>query len=666
VSDDQSLEPSRSAVVLTRAAALLLFVFGVFPLANTLSAGEAVPWYRHALLVWILVGGTLLLLLSLVARVRTAQLEALWLRVSGAANSVPWSVFVGAFAVLAFGLCAWLAVYCFGRQPHSADEVAQLFHAKILLNGQLTLPPDPNPEFFQMDVVISGTRWYSQFPIGGPAILAIGQLFHAAWLLNPLLIGLSLVSTAAFARRIYGDAFSRAVAVLFALCPFALMSGASFMNHVPTMWLVSVATWQLAKWSQATSQRKVIQSAACIGLAMGVAFTVRPLDALAAAAVIGAVQVSMLPGAPERMRSMMVVIIAGLIPVAILFAVNARTNGAPTTLGYEVLYGNAHRLGFHADPFGSLHTVTRGLRFASKYLLQLNVLLFEWPVPAVAIMILGLVLLKRPSRWDLLVIGMLFAEAGAYVFYWHDGIFRGPRFLFAALPAIIILTARAPFLLVERLSGSARVVAAWALPVFVLFAWSASFTGDSVPGRIRQYRSASPVTRVDPDSLARANNLHNALVLINEGSEARNLHLLWSLGMSRGDASRLMVSASSCAVRQAIDAEERITPPNLQGRRDRLIRAALSVDPRIPEPAACASDEQHDAQGTAPFSPFFAANEIDQKGRIAGDVIYALDLGPRNSLLRERFGNRTWYSFGARRIGNTTSLALTRIPVPAN
>ena len=57
MSDDQALQPARSAVVLTWTAALSLFVLGVYPLANTLSAGQAVPWYRHALLVWILIGG---------------------------------------------------------------------------------------------------------------------------------------------------------------------------------------------------------------------------------------------------------------------------------------------------------------------------------------------------------------------------------------------------------------------------------------------------------------------------------------------------------------------------------------------------------------------------------------------------------------------------------
>jgi hypothetical protein len=644
---------NRSAAVTMRTAALLLFALGLFPLANVLTNSAALPWYRHALLVWILIGGTLLLLLTLMAKLFGPAMESAWSRVTASTMHVPWPIFVGACAVAAFALSALLAVFCFGRQPHNADEVAQLFHAKILLTGHLTLPLDPNPEFFEMDQMIDRGRWYSQFPIGGPAFLAVGMLLRAAWLLNPALIALSLVSTAAFARRTYGEPTARAVSLLFALCPFALFMGASFMNHVPTMWLVSVAMWQLARWYDAPTQRDALVSATLIGLTLGVAFAVRPLDAIAAAIVIGALQLAALARTPKRLATLVAQVAAGIVPATIVLVVNAHTNGSPFTLGYEILYGTAHQLGFHVDPYGTMHTPLRALTFASKYLLQLNVLLFEWPLPAVGIIIAGLLATRSPRRWDLFLVGMLAAQVVAYAFYWHDGSFRGPRFLFTALPAIIVLVARAPLAISERVRGSARIVAVYALPACVLFAWLAYGTGDSIPGRIRQYRSASIVTRVDPDSVARSAGLHHALVFINEGREARALHYLWSLGMSRGDAFRLVVSAPSCAVHLSIEAEESIKPPHMSGRRDRLIRGALAVGVRTPEPETCVQDSRLDSEGTASYVPFFAANNIDDQGHVSGDVIYALDLGARNETLRARFGDRRWYRFGAQQAGDT-------------
>jgi hypothetical protein len=52
-----------------------------------------------------------------------------------------------------------------------------------------------------------------------------------------------------------------------------------------------------------------------------------------------------------------------------------------------------------------------------------------------------------------------------------------------------------------------------------------------------------------------------------------------------------------------------------------------------------------DVGGTTPFAPFLAYQTLDADGRIGGSVVFARDLGPRNELLRSRFGNRTWYRY---------------------
>ena len=649
---------SGPAAVVPRLAALFLLVFGLNPLANELTGGEAVRWFRHSLTFWIVIGGLLLVVLYGLARLLPAVVDRVWDGGTAAVMSIPPALFVTVVAVLAFAGAATLAVVCFGRQPHNADEVAQLFHAKILLSGRLSLPPDPNPEFFGMDNMIEKGRWYSQFPIGAVAFLAIGLLFHAAWLLDPALLGLTAFSLYGFTRRAYGEPVARATLLLMVFSPFALFMSASFMNHVPVLWLVSIAMWQLTIWADADDRQAATRAAALIGLSLGVAFTVRPLDALVVGAVIGAMQLAQLRGDAGRLKSIGAEIAAGLVPVAILFYANAVTNGAPLRLGYEVLYGNAHQLGFHLDPYGTMHTPGRAVLFASKYLLQLNVLLYEWPLPAVGIIAAGLLALRRPCRWDFLLIALFIGQVVAYALYWHDGAFRGPRFLFTALPAILILTARTPFLLGEVTTGVVRRMTTLAFPACVLFAWLAFGIGDSVPGQIRQYRHSSPVSRVDAAEVTRAAGIHNALVFINEGREARNLHYLWALGLSRGDAARLMVSASACGVRQAIAREESMQPRENLGRRDRLIRSAMAFDTVVDLPPICATDVRQDDEGSASFAPFFPANGIGPDGHVAGDVIYVLDLGAHDEVLRSRFGSRSWYRFGPRRDPSDTTLRI--------
>ncbi len=633
--------------------ALLLCVLGVYPLANRLTEGSAVPWYTATLHFWVVVGTAIIVLLAIVSRVAGRQVDAGWTAVTARIMAIRPTVFIGVVALFAFVATIVFAVYCFGRQPHNSDEVAQLFHAKMLLHGRLTLPPDPNPEFFGMDNMIEQGRWYSQFPIGGPAFLALGMAFGAAWLLNPVLLALSVMCLYGFVRRTYGEGTARATSLLFALCPFALFMSASFMNHVPVLWLATVTLMQLAVWVSATSGRATARAAALMGFALGVAFAIRPLDALVVALVVGLAQLETIQ---ERrvgvhLRSIGVQVVAGLIPVALLFVVNARTNGAPLRLGYEVLYGSAHQLGFHMDPYGTAHTPARAVTFASKYLLQLNVLLFEWPLPSVLVIAAGLAALRRPTRWDLLMIGMFMAQLFAYAAYWHDGNFRGPRFLFTALPAILVITARTPVWIGEVTRGTVRRTAMLLVPACMLFSWFAFGINMGVWARVRGYRKIAPLMRVDPDKLVRTAQLQNALVFINEGGEARNLHYLWGLGLSRGNAARLMVSASACAIRLSIDAEQALRPATTRGRLDRLVKGALAFDaqnPPPPTPQACIDDARRDAEGSASYAPFFPANTFDSAGHLGGNVVYALDLGEHDEVLRSRFGDRTWYRFGQR------------------
>ncbi|MBC7671665.1 MAG: hypothetical protein H7247_04520, partial [Polaromonas sp.] len=187
-------------------------------------------------------------------------------------------------------------------------------------------------------------------------------------------------------------------------------------------------------------------------------------------------------------------------------------------------------------------------------------------------------------------------------------------------------------------------------------AWLAYGLGNSVEARVRTYRLASVSSRVDADSIARAAGLHHAVVFINEGVEARNLHYLWALGLERGSAMRMMVSASSCAIRVSIDAEQARRPASARARLDRLVKGALAFDsvqsPTMPR--VCVEDLQHDIERSASYAPFFAANTIDGDGHIGGNIVYALDLGAHNEVLRSRFGDRAWYRFGARlAVGDT-------------
>ena len=72
---------------------------------------------------------------------------------------------------------------------------------------------------------------------------------------------------------------------------------------------------------------------------------------------------------------------------------------------------------------------------------------------------------------------------------------------------------------------------------------------------------------------------------------------------------------------------------------------------------ACLREVERDASGSMPYALFLAEQRVAADGRIGGDVVFARDLGPRNELLRARFGDRTWYSYRPSAGLSDTSLA---------
>ena len=558
---------------------------------------------------------------------------------------MPARWYVWSAALLALAASAALAALCFARQPHNADEVAQLWHARILLAGRLSLPVDPNPEFFGMDNVIDRGRWYSQFPVGGPAFYALGLAVRAAWLVNPVLLALTIPNLYAFARRVYDEGTARAAVLVLLVAPFALFMSASYMNHVPVLWLVSVALAQLARWHDAEDRATATRAAALIGLALGTAAAVRPLDAALVAGVVGIMQLTRVRGSRVRARALAVQVAAGALPIALLLVANWRTTGAPLRFGYDVLYGSAHQLGFHTDPYGSEHTPIRALIFASKYLLELDVALLESPLPAVAVIVAGLSFLRRPSRWDRLLLALVAAQIVAYALYWHEGEFRGPRFLYTAMPAIVLLVARAPLVVAAASRGTMRRAALLMLPIGLLAGWLNPQVDASPLGRLRRYLETSPMTRIDPATVEREAGLKNALVFVAESWEAQSLRRLWALHVERGDAMRLLAAAHPCAMRQAIVDEER-SGASPQGRLARIESVVKGYDPASDPSPACIADLLSDGDGVATYAPFFPSNTIDADGGVGGNVVYVLDLGAHNEALRARFGERTWYRYG--------------------
>ena len=182
----------------------------------------------------------------------------------------------------------------------------------------------------------------------------------------------------------------------------------------------------------------------------------------------------------------------------------------------------------------------------------------------------------------------------------------------------------------------------------------------SLLGRYVRQQRVPLVRRVDPDKLAHAAGLRHALVFVNLDARNRTLYRLWTFGLPHGDAVRVLASAPLCALNLALDAEAKRSDAARTQRIDRIVSDAARIGTPVPLPASCSEDERRDRSGTASFVPFFAANSIDRRGRVSGNVIYAIDLGAHNEVLRGRFGDRVWYRFGLLPTDTVFTRGLTR------
>ena len=671
---------SRSRVVLL-ATALLLAVFGLLPMANLLTGGEALRWWGSAVRDWLLYGGMTVLAALALAHLGGEEGASWWARVKGAVMAPKPAVFAAAVALLAFGLAVAAAIYAFNRQPHSLDEMVALWHAQIIASGHFSLAPDAHREFFSMMDVIDWGRWYGVLPVGGPALLAAGLAAGAAWLVNPVCGAIGVAASYRFVRLAYDDATARATALLMAVSPFFVFMAAGYQIHTPALAALALALAALPSWRDAANDGARMRSAVAIGLALGVLVAIRPLDGALSALVIGGFQLvhAARRGGRGRWLSVAVQGLAGAMPVALLLFANVKSTGHPLLFGYNVLWG-PHNFGFGTTPFGDAHTPVRALVLLSENLMRLDVYLFEWSVPAVLLAGLTLLLIRAASDWDLLAAGLIAAFLAGYALYWHDGFWVGPRFLYPTIPLWVLLIARLPALVAERAQHHAvRRGAYLFLPLCVIgsMVWPSTITGARL--RAQEYRASAWQLRVDIGAQERAAGLKNALVIVHEGLGARLMVRMWALGVPRAEAERILPESDACALEMALLWEESPPLADSAGRPARL-RAATPPEARPllrPRPdltydetlrfadggpftAQCREELVADTAGTSLYPPFLARNQVGADGKLGGEIIYARDLGAHNLALRKEYGDRTWYRYVARRFAGDTSPVFVR------
>ena len=591
-------------------------------LAGAVTASQATD---HSAILWsglLLCAVPALLAVVLVDR---EALERMLTRVVAPLREPSRLMLASTLAVIATVLAAFIAHFILRGTPTLIDSFAQLVQARYLAEGTWSGPVTANNEFWHIQqTVITERGWVSQYPPGHIALLALGMKLGAVWLVGPLCWGIAIFFTTLALTELFGDELRARVAACFAmLSPFSLALSGAFMSHVPA---AACAAAALFCFAYASNGRVLFGAGA--GVAIGLLFTMRPLTAVALGAVVA--------GLTFRRPAVLAAMLVSTIPF--VFAVAYYNNhffGSPWQFGYNAALGPNAGLGFGIDPWGNQYGPLEALAYTAAELTSLSLYLFETPLPIVSLIGLYFATGKRSSsEWALF--GFAAAPLAANLFYWHHGLYMGPRMLadvgvvWAALAPVAIIG------LIESIRTDWRIGGRYVPRTFVTALCAAALVFGAVvllPQRLGSYQ-ITPET----EALLKAPQVNEpSLVFVHGGWTARIGMKLAAHGMRLDSVETALRQNPTCNVHAFADGFAKGAPPgsplDFKPRAVNLPAVAeITPGNRIRVVAneqfddACAKQIQSDQDGILDVTPFVWQGDLP--GLTPRGALFARDMGP--------------------------------------
>jgi tetratricopeptide (TPR) repeat protein len=356
--------------------------------------------------------------------------------------------------------------------PHAADEIGQIFQAKIFASGRLwaDLPPDPDL-ISPFGILIAGGRWRAMWLPGNALAMAPLVAANVPWLYPALIAAMTVIAVFALVARSDDRRTAWVALILLLTSPWFWSMGSSYMSH-------SLVALLLAGFLAffIPARRGSAAASALAGGFLGLAAATRTADALLLALPFGVLWAldGIDPGRRHRWWARSAAMALGLVPgVGFLLWNNLAAHGGLFVFGYDIWFGGPYRFGLgpkapgiQLDPlYTPVHTIVAGLSNAHHLLTQLQVVLFGIGIPSLVPLLFSAC---RGARDGIGLAGIagLALFLGAYVF-WPVGLsMYGPRYAYAALPLFILLGARGLVWIHRRLDGLGQ---AWALPGIIGF-----------------------------------------------------------------------------------------------------------------------------------------------------------------------------------------------------
>ncbi len=559
-------------------------------------------------------------------------------------------VFAAILASASVLCAAVVASVLLGGKPTSVDEMVLLLHAQGVARGMLflPLPGDPAAWMVQNSFVGDG-GWTSVYPPFHTFWIAAWIRVGAPWVAGPVSVGaLAAFTFLSLERLLPGrPILARVSGTVVALSPFLLFLGGTHLSHPTAGALAALTLWTLLKardegWGWGVAA----------GAATGAFVCTRPWTGLVVGGTL--VLAVWIPSALCKVRPSVwlarraTALVVGGLPFALALAAwNKALYGHALSLGYTLAFGPAHGLGFHTDPWGNRYGPLEALAYTGSDLTLLGSHLLETPLPALAMVGLGLLVMRRAPEGAVPILAWALAGVVANAAYWHHGMHMGPRLLYetgAAWAALWTLTIASALRSDSGLPPTARRVVAW---VGILSAIGAVTL---LPGRTRSYQPSPQVksAAVLPDPGAGP-----SLVFVHGSWSSRVSARLTATGLRRDSVETLLRRNDLCSVDRYArwrsgsgGSEDTLSTDPLPGPGPGLVSHELSpgnavlLRPGAALDDGCLREAHSDRLGSVELEPLlWQAPPLD-----GASLVLARDLGPTvNAAVRDAFAHhRAW------------------------
>jgi 4-amino-4-deoxy-L-arabinose transferase-like glycosyltransferase len=359
------------------------------------------------------------------------------------------SLLAAAITLVALGIGLGATRWVFQGLPHLEDEFAYLWEAHVMADGRIRLPAPEHAEPMLVPFVVQAEGFrFGKYPPGFPAALAIGIWANAAGAVNPILGALAVWLIYRLGTRIVDERTGLVAAGLTAISPFFAMQSGTLMSHNLSLALGAVfaLAWFDRFWVGGGTRGdprvpdRLLEVLA--GLSLGLLVLTRPLTAVGVALPFVVHGLVMLRRSPQAAWRPLAVIggLAGMLTL-VLPLWQAALTGNPAQNLYA-LWWPYDKLGFGAG-FGNVpggHNLTLAW-LNTRFSLRAGIHdLLGWPYLSWILLPFGLWALRR-NRDGLLLAAIFPSLLVVYSLYWIGSWLLGPRYYYAALPGLMVLSA---------------------------------------------------------------------------------------------------------------------------------------------------------------------------------------------------------------------------------